>query len=357
MLDDLERKTLRRNLLNFVERGLPPLVRIPVPNSIRDASWFRRARIHNKLKVFAFPAFQMGIFSGKLMPAMKLWLSLEREGVINPSAEGLSATSGNYGKDAAYLAPIFGAHGFTAVVSHNIHPGKLRHLYAAGAHVIKAPKGTLATDYVFDIAKRPGFVLMDQYIREESISGHEWTMNHIASEMERLRKDKRVIRGRGFVLCAVTGSCSTLIAGNRYLKQRYLDRQIRIAGVASMSKKEHVPGSRSNEDLIDLKRIGGFPGRDEFKSVLDFDLEQSLTRDEVYTFNVERIRQILLPVGPTGALLEAGFYCLLRKKLESERLTDLTNEYGEIVSILIWIDSYLPYIDDPEFLRYFTLFH
>jgi hypothetical protein len=57
----------------------------------------------------------------------------------------------------------------------------------------------------------------------------------------------------------------------------------------------------------------------EFKGLLDYDLVNGLPRAEAYRFNIERIRQIGEPVGPTEALLEADFYHALRKGVEAGR--------------------------------------
>jgi cysteine synthase len=336
-LNPNEKLERRRRVLHLVERDLPSLRRVPIPKSVREADWFRSANIENILKVYAFPGFGMGTFSGKIFPALEAWLMDEAAGKFESNPIVIGATSGNWGKDSALIAPMFSVKGFRAVVNKSIPKGKLVHLRAHGAEVEFAPEGIPATDYVYKLAKLPGYHLIDQYVHEGSISGHRWSMGHIAREME----DK--MGSDSFIFGAVTGTTSTLMAADRYLPNAQL------FGVASMSRKEKVPGSRSPEDLDELKRIGGFP----YQTVLDFPLITTVTRAEAYAVNVDLVQRALIPVGPTGALLEAGFYHLLRGRIESGELDALKNESGSIVAVLFFMDSWLPYLDDPEYASYF----
>lgn len=344
-----EKAAIRQRILEFVENNLPRLIPVPVPCSVKGASWFRKSGIIESVKVFAFPGFQLGVFSGKLMPALKLWLEFEEAGRFQGHPIVAGATSGNWGKDSALLSQMFSVKSFVAVVNSNTPRGKLLHLQAAGAKITIAPPGIPATEYVYEIAKKPGVVLLDQYVQDGSIQGHRWTMRHVDREMKRLRQNGDLL-GSGYNFGAVTGTCSTIMAAHRYLKPITKSKYIKVFAVASMSREEKVPGSRSPEELDELEPIGGFP----YKTALDFELVRDITRRKAYEMNAERLQQSLLPVGPTSALLEAGFYHLLRCKVEADRVCELMNEEGEIAVVLMWVDSYLAYLDDPEYLSFFS---
>ena len=351
-MDINERRAIRQRIMDRVERGMPRLIPVPMPLSVRGQHWFNASGIGDRLKVFALPLFQMGAFSGKLMPAFKLWLALEEEGKLNPGVKGLAPTSGNYGKDGAAASHAFDVGGLVAVVNHSLKGGKIVHLEAAGAEVIWAPENIPATEYARMLAEDPRYVLMDQYTRDESVSGHKWTMDHIAREMDRLLEEKAVA-SRDYTVAAVTGTHSTLLAAGRYLKRGFTDRRIKVMGVASMSRKEKIPGSRAPEDIAELEHIGGFPFQKEFEGVLDFDLVKDIPRHEVYSLNAELFKQFHLQAGPTSALNMMGVIRTVREAVEKGTVGDLMNEAGEIVIVLIWIDSYLAYIDDNDYRSYF----
>jgi cysteine synthase len=136
------------------------------------------------------------------------------------------------------------------------------------------------------------------------------------------------------------------MAADKYLRTDSTKKHIKIFGVASHSQEERVPGSRSPSDLREIERIGGFL----YQEAIDFNLVTSVLKSEAYAMNSERIRQSLIPVGPSGGLLEAGFYNLLREKVEANRVSDLMNERNEIVVVLMWVDSYLAYLDDLHYV-------
>jgi hypothetical protein len=69
--------------------------------------------------------------------------------------------------------------------------------------------------------------------------------------------------------------------------------------------------------------------------------------------NAEFIQQHLIPMGPTGALLIAGFYHLLRKHCEEGTIGTLMNPHGNIVFVGFIMDMHLPYLNMPEYLTHF----
>jgi cysteine synthase len=332
--------------INLLQRELPPLIRVPIPSSLRSAEWFRDAEIGNALKVYAFPAYKMGVFSGKIFPAWEAWWMDYVLGKFNDQPMVIGATSGNWGKDSALIAPIFPVRGFTAIVNRGMPEGKLRHLRASGAGIEFAPAGIPATEYAYELAQKPGYHLIDQYVHEGSVMGHERSMGHIARQM--LEKEEC-----GFIFGAVTGTCSTLMAADWFLRPSYTAGTVKIMGVASMSKQEKVPGARSPQDLAELQKIGGFPFRKDWKNVLTFPVVSNVSRHEAFALSADLVRRAFCPVGPTGALLMAGFFNLLRAHVEMGIIDDLRNKQGNIVAVLFWMDSYLAYIDDEDYLSFF----
>src|SRR6185437_2850296 len=163
-LDKSQKKRMRQRVLDLVTFKLPPLVQVPVPSYVREAEWFCDSGLEQSLRVFAFPGFNLGAFSGKLLPTLQAWLIDEAAGKFDDRPIVLGATSGNWGKDSALIAPTFNVKWFCAVVNQGIPEGKVNHLRAAGAEIIFAPAGFPATDYAYQLAKQSGHHLIDQYI-------------------------------------------------------------------------------------------------------------------------------------------------------------------------------------------------
>ncbi len=348
MRNETDLQARRQRILRLVTEGLPPLIDVPIPSDVRDADWFRDAGLEDIVRVKAFPAYQIPLYSGKIFPALAMLLADEAAGTFNDRPSVAGSSSGNFIKDMANLARMFNIEKVYAVVNHSLPKGKVHHVECAGAEVVYAPEGIPATDYAYTFAKENGCILEDQYVRDDAVKGHRWSMDHIARQMKSATGDA------GFVFAAVTGTCSTLIAAQRYLKPQFKGR-VKILGVASMSKEEKVPGSRAPENLIELRSIGGFGwelyGRP--KRFLDFPLVDSVTKREAYALNAELHHEADIQAGPTSALLEAGFYRALRDCAGRGDLRSFKNENGLIVAVLFWMDSFLAYIDDAEYRAFF----
>ena len=57
--DEIKQSERRARILRLVSEELPPLIKVPVPSSIREADWFRGAALEEALEVYAFPAYQI----------------------------------------------------------------------------------------------------------------------------------------------------------------------------------------------------------------------------------------------------------------------------------------------------------
>jgi cysteine synthase len=335
-------RDFRQRTESTIECGLPSLIEMSPPTYVREAEWFRAAKLSKILKVYFLPCYKIEKFSGKLMPAFRILTLDEAAGKFDDHPIVIVPTSGNFGKEIAALARAFGIREVWAIVNYGTPVGKLNHLRVSGARVKIAPKGVSATDYAYELAQKPGRVLIDQYTHEGSILGHEPTMKHIVREMIRLEGNA------GFMFGAVTGTCSTLVAAHRYLRGN-VPGKVEIFGVASMSPEEKVPAARSRKELDDLKKIGGFCHRPEWEDVLDYHLVDSVTRHEAFALNGERFREASSSMGPTGALLEAGAYHLLRHICEVGHVDSLKNEQEMVSFCLLAMDSHLAYIGDPKY--------
>lgn len=349
-LSPAEQENLHRGINTLVYGGSPDLIEVPIPPLVRDAGWFRSRYLESIVHVYLFPAFtsKMGptSFSGKRYPAYGIMQSVMKD----PTGNGriwAAATSSNFGGDFGLMVPISNAEGFHAVVNHGLQHGKLKHLLAKGIDlVIEAPKGIPATDYVYEIAEQRGYFVVDQYTHPGSVTGYFPAMEYIAREAGR-------VIGAGFNYGAITGTCANLTAAHRNLR-RLAPGPVKIFGVSSMSSREKVPAARTSEEIEDLRRIGGFAHREEWGSVLDFPIIESVGKEAAFRLNVHRVRTPpFVPAGPTSSLLEMGAYHLLERCAENDELESLMNEKGAIAFVLFCMDAYLGYVDDPGYTPFF----
>jgi len=348
---------MRENLLNVMDHDLPPLGKVPTPDRIRAEPWFRESGIEDLLrqrrfKKYAFLGSEIRAHNGKTPPAFGAWLMDEKAGKFDKDRTNIGGTSGNWGTASGLIAPIFDVAGFSAVIEKSVPVGKQHHLGLSGAGIIYSPDGVSPSDYVYELAdKEPDkYHLIDQYVHPGSVIGHKWTMDHIARELVRAG-DTPTMFG------AVTGTCSTIMAAGRYLRDEKFPG-LKIFGVASMSEEEKIPGSRS---LVGLGKLRKLKGCFRYEEVIDYPLRDgkpvlvaSVPRKEVYALNADFYQQYNRSYGPTSVLLEAGYYRVLRDHWEQHgNLGALMNENGCIVMVSYFMDMHLPYSDDQEFLAAF----
>lgn len=324
-----------------MDHGLPPLMELPIPDTVKSEPWFKNSRIQEILSVYAFEGGKIRAANGKLPSVLKAWLIEEEEGKFDKRPVVIGPTSGNWGMISGLVAPLFNVAGFQAVVGSDVPEGKLIHLKSSGAGVIVAPEGMSAIAYAAELGKKPGYHLINQYTHRGTYEGGKWTMDHIRKELRRIKKKLSIF-------AAVTGTCGTLMAADLYLRKAH-QPTLKIFGVAAMSKAEDIPGSRYPEKLAVLKEIGGFP----YESIIELPLIASVTRDRVYALNAELFQKHFLSIGPTAALLVAGFYDRLREHYEKGTIDSLKNKDGKIIAVLYFMDMHLPYLEDPEYLKFF----
>jgi cysteine synthase len=339
-----QKAEMRASLLEVMEGTFPAVPRVTIPDSIKAEPWFNESGIGRILRLYYFPGCEMRGHNGKSPPAFMSWLMDEQAGKLNPEVTVIGGTSGNWGMASGLIAPMFNVKNFAAVIERSVPEGKQRQLRMAGAKIEFAPDGVPGTRYVYELAdQHPGqYHVIDQYVHPGSIIGHRWSMNHIFREMNRLGETPSLFS-------AVTGTTSTLMAAGQYLKPRYPG--MKILGVASMSNKEKVPGSRSPEKLAELESL---PGHFEYKKVIDFPLVTSVKKLEVYELNSEFYQQYSRSYGPTCVLDMLGTMHFIRDYwMERRNFDGLLNNVGEIVAVLFFMDMHLMYGDDPEYLDTF----
>ena len=357
-LDEADRKAMRKHVLGIVENGLPPLKLMPIPSFVRSRSWFIDSDAERKVVICALSAGDMEIFNGKLPPALKACLMDEEDGGFTPETIVYGNSSANWATMMAALAPMFPYKEFRPIIDKKSVPqGKIDQLEANGVnleHVLWVPEGAIGTDYAYELVGTPNFHLIDQYTHQGSVLGHRWTMDHIIHNLSafahRVWRSHHALIGKDLSFAAaVTGTCSTVVAMKRFLQPAF--PSMKVWGVASMSNKEKIPGSRSPEKLSELKSIGGGFG---YQDAIDGDLITSVTLDETYSLNAELARQYFIDMGPTGVLaLAAVWHRIGGYSMTHGNFDGLLNDAGIVLGCIYTVDKRLPYLDNPEYRKYF----
>ncbi len=344
-LNNEQKARMRANVLDLVEHGLPPMIRMPVPSFIEAQPWFAESNAAELVRIYALPSYKMNTFNGKLQPALAACLIDEKEGKLEPGITVIGASSANWAMEMGLLAPIFGFN-FSAVIDVKAVPlGKQHHLLASGADIIPVPEGAIGTEYVYELAEKEHYHLIDQYVHPGSVIGHEWTMDHIAREMKRLEPGKKVS-----FFGAVSGTCSTLRAAKNYLQPQFPG--MKVWGIASQSKDEKVPGSRYPGSIEELKSIGG--GFD-YQTAIDGSLITSVSKEDAFAVNAELVQLHFVTAGPTGALGLAGVWNRVGDHWkEHGSFKGLADDDGVVRGAIFIIDMHLPYLDDDGYRKHFV---
>ncbi len=344
MLSKEERLEKQSIILHKMRYELPKLITMSPPRSVSSEDWFKESGLGKVLEVVGMPMFRQDGLNGKGPPAFKVLCEEEAAGCFDDKPVGVVPGSGNFGACCGSFWDAFNLAGLHAVVDSTTPEGKLKQLRMSGTEPIVAPAGINPVEHAQELAQEKGKHLIHQYLHWGSVRGQQWTAEQIIREFN----DMKWLGAQPSLFGAVPGTGAGVLGGHRYLRPAYPG--MKVFAVASMSDEEKVPGSRSPKGLAYVKKIGGFPLED----ALDLNNKTPLTsvkKDRAFEVSLEYIRQ-WIGLGPTGGLLVARTYDLLRKIWETEGapgLEKLKNDAGKIVVILLLMDNYLPYVDLPEY--------
>jgi len=160
---------------------------------------------------------------------------------------------------------------------------------------IRTPAGMSGVKYAYQLAAEgPNRIVMCQYIEDATIQGYEPAMGHVAAEMKRLGfGDEDIAIGAWWGREQRLPQCVVI--------SPICQRKVNVFAVASHSKEQKVPASRSRADFEELRDIAGQPGfmfRPEWDGVLTYPLIETVTLEEAREMNHELFR-MHYSVGPT----------------------------------------------------------
>jgi len=224
--------------------------------------------------------------------AANLLADAEGRGLIAPHRQKLvEPTSGNTGLGLAMMANMR-EHEVHTPLSNRIPLEKRAVLRLFGADVIElddelcpapgAPEGAIAK--AREMARRPGFHMLDQYRNEANPESHYRTTG---PEIWKQTREKIT----HFV--AGLGTCGTITGTGRFLKEK--NKAIQVMGVHP-AEGHDIPGVRS---LVQLRQTELFKP-DEYDRLIE------ISNDEAYALCLRLIREESLIAGPSSGMALAG---------------------------------------------------
>jgi len=246
---------------------------------------FKHAQVYAKLEWYnPFGAVKDRVAANLIRDA-------EAHGRLAPGQKLVEATSGNTGLGLAMMGNAKG-YSLRTPLSAAIPMEKRTVLRFFGAEVQElddslcpapgAPEGAIAT--ARDIAKLPGFVLLDQYTNEANPDAHFRTTGP---------EIWRQTAGKITHFVAGLGTCGTITGTGRFLKSKNPD--IKVLGVYPEDGHD-IPGVRSKRQLGQTKLY--FPA--------EYNGEAEVTDKEAFELCHRLNREESLIAGPSSGMALAG---------------------------------------------------
>ena len=261
-----------------------PLVRL------NRVSPFRESQVYAKLEWYN----PFGAVKDRV--AANLVADGEARATVRADQKLVEPTSGNTGMALAMIANAKG-YTLTTPLSVEIPLEKRTMLRFFGADVLElddtlcpapgAPEGAIAK--AMEIAERPGFHMLNQYVNEANPDAHYKTTGP---------EIWRQTEGRVTHFVAGLGTCGTITGTGRFLKEQ--SAAVQVLGVHP-GEGHDIPGVRSIRQLeqTELFRPAEYDGLTEIQNQAAFDLCLRLNREES------------IIAGPSSAMALAGAFALV----------------------------------------------
>ena len=206
-------------------------------------------------------------------------------------------TSGNTGMALAMIANLRG-YSLTTPLSSEIPLEKRTMLRFFGAEVMElddtlcpapgAPEGAIAK--ATEIADRPGFHMLNQYVNEANPEAHYKTTGP---------EIWRQTEGKVTHLVAGLGTCGTITGTGRFLKEQ--KKSVKVLGVHPQEGHD-IPGVRSIRQLQQTELFSP----DEYDSFVE------VTNQEAFDLCLRLNREESIIAGPSSAMALAGAFQLVQ---------------------------------------------
>ncbi len=300
-----------------------PLVEIPPAlNPHRDEG----VRIFAKL--MSFTSFH----NVKVVPAFNMIAEAEARGELDGVTTLIENSSGNTISALAIAARQFGIEDIKAIVPDEVSRHKLRMLRFLGIAPIvnrepAEPDSEDPTSGIYKAkkwaAERDDWINPGQYMNPDNPTAHrKWTGPQVWDQTD----------GKVTVFCDGLGTTGTVCGTSQYLKEQ--NHRVQIVGVMR-APDNYVPGPRTEL----LLRLIGFDWRPHVD-----DITQATT-EESYGMSMELSRSGLY-AGPSSGLSLVGLLKYLADMKASDRLDEIRNEDGEVITVFICCDTPMPYFDE-----------
>jgi len=268
----------------------------------------------------------------KSLPAYEMLSSAQKSGRLRNVYSLIENSSGNTAFSLAVLGRMFGIPKTTAIVSHEVSPGKLKllRLFNTSIRVNKEPICPDPNDLTsgIHIARRTGdktgWFNPSQYDNVANPAAHRrYTGPQIWKQT----------RGRITVFCAGLGTTGTLVGAGNFLKKASRG-QVTTVGVVR-APNNPVPGVRTNNLLKDI----AFDWQGTSDHLVTIDTKASFIQ------SLKLCRAGII-AGPSSGFALAGLLSFLKKAKRNNTINSLRNKNNEVLAVFVCPDNPSPYLDE-----------
>jgi cysteine synthase len=278
--------------------------------------------LKDKARIFFKAMYLTPLLNMKSYPAFYMLSKAKESGLLEGVHTLVEASSGNFALSLAILAPRFGIKEVIVIVPSDIATGKFELIRLSGAKVIlhtESPQES-GISKAREMGKRKGFLNLGQYENEWNPDAHEeLTAGQVYSQTG----------GKISIFCAALGTTGTITGAREFFLKK--KSGAKIIGVR-VAPENAVPGVRTEERL----RQVGFDYRTGIENV-------EIGTEESFETSLNLFRAGIV-AGPSSGLALAGLFKFLKQQ-DGSGLERLRNEDGEIVAVVIFGDTVLPYTD------------
>ncbi|MFA5750830.1 MAG: pyridoxal-phosphate dependent enzyme [Candidatus Paceibacterota bacterium] len=303
--------------------GTSPTPLVELPKAFNP---FHKDKVRIFMKLINF----VPLFNIKSLPSYEM-LSTIPENELKKIKHLVEYSSGNTVLSLTVLSKYFGIPNMHAIITPDVPEHKKRLLRLLGTNIMishgpSCPDVFANTGGVYEakkMGKKKGWHNLHQYINPANLKAGE---KYVAKELIDQLGDNMTL-----FMCSI-GTAGTIAGATKYLLKK--NPKLKIIGTC-IKEGSSIPGPRSESHIHKL----AFPWEKTVHEIISMDQTHS------FKTSLDLIRAGMF-VGPSTGMQLSALYEKLKEYKKKNRLKELKNKEGEIVTCFLACDTMFPYIDD-----------
>ncbi len=312
------------DFLNPACRG--PLPTVELPDPILNP-FFDDNDSPNRVRIFGCLGYKCPLLHIKGDAVYNMIARAQERGLLKGVHTIVENSSGNTGAALGVLAPLFGINHIKAILPWDRAPGKGEILRLLSVEETLVKKNGIGQAQ--EMGKMEGYINLNQYANPDNPAAFA---AHLAPNIW------KQTGGTLTVLTAALGTTGTVIGCSDFFRSQQSERpngeKVFIIGV-NVAPGDAVPGARTLERLKEITL--------PWKPAIDARMETNSR--ESYEMSL-RLMERGFFAGPSSGLALVGLHKFLKVWLAKEgNFSGLCNKAGEVVAVVIFPDTFLPYAE------------